>query len=142
MALISNGDQVLTKNVYGTDETVLWQGNQGGLFTITLSEPATNFEKLFIVGNWNDGTASQFADYIYTDPLNAEVSYLQKGFFGCTDWGKKYWGLRIFKNTNTITCIAAKESAWGSASESNMTNFSIQKVIGINRKQTATQEGV
>lgn len=116
---------------HGSDETVLWEGSESGLFTITLSEPVTNFEKLFIVGCWNDSLASQFSDYVYTDSLKL-ASPIQKGFFGCTGWGKKYWFLQI--SGNTVRCAAAKETAWGSSTASDITTYSIQKVIGIGRK--------
>lgn len=52
MALISNGDQVLTKRVYGTNETLLFSSDTP-TDVATLSEALSNFETVKIMFSIN-----------------------------------------------------------------------------------------
>jgi len=140
MALISNGDQVLTKNVYGTDETVLWTGSLSGSslpVSAVLSEPCTRFNRIGITmgGGYNstffyDGTATTFQVFSPYVGSSAASIYAVN-----------------FTIDNSVPAIKLEKgrSVFFKISGNNITNFNgnkppevgentLIKVVGIGRK--------
>lgn len=144
MSLISLGDQVLTKKVYGTDETVLWEtpDNQGHN-TVTLSEPYTNFEKIAICCGSSNGNDGVEIKYFSTSFDIKHISY--QGGSG----GNEYWIACFIENTvdKTTLTISKGKAIRGSYTSSDLTGVAFAsdslyancffKVWGINRKEDA-----
>lgn len=142
-AEIVNHDNTLSGNgtvdsplgvVRGYNETVLWEGDAGSSdFPITLSEAATNFERIRIVWKWN-GSVAQCAIVSEHAPTDADFclhnaadlannQYFTNGRFTYTTNYTKIeysWGIQAHGSWNTP------------ASEEKQIHF--YKVIGINRK--------
>ena len=118
------------------DETVLWSGNQiGSAFSITGSEPATNFQYIYILGHSNDNTPNQFNFLSDTHQLTITNS-MQLSDYQFTTWGEKLMNLRVSRDC-VITPEVTKERQWGSTAYTEMNTFGIYKVVGINRKENA-----
>lgn len=148
MALISNGDQVLTKNVYGSDETVLWEGEtvvrDGNTFTFNLSENIGNFEGVKFVIHSNFGAGNNVAEHNVT--ANNNRFSIGTNFIVNSD------GNALFCESCFVTFSGSVMTAkFGQRTGISLTTLTIStrsdrgptvlKIIGINRKQTATQEG-
>lgn len=142
MALISNGDQILTKNVYGTDETVLWEGlhKWWNSNTLTVSENITNFEKIGITfkDDW-------LIDMKYEEfpTVNNSIDLVCQGIENAKLVFKT---VKLAISNNTLTLLTGGKVtaalADGTIAASTDKYVAIVKIVGINRKQTATQEGV
>lgn len=143
MALISNGDQVLTKNVYNSDETVLWEGS---LATgITLSESVNNFERVKIFANQRDEQNRITSVEILTDVTGTVTHQFPiVHIFSNGTNTYNFWGEYLIDNTGkTITLNYGGYLRW--QQQNNLQQqpvsftasnpFNIVKVIGINRKE-------
>lgn len=116
----------------GNDETVLWSGDQiGSAFSITGSEPATNFQYIYILGHSNDNTPNQFNFLSDTHQLTITNS-MQLSDYQFTTWGEKLMNLRVSRDC-VISPEVTKERQWGATAYTGMNTFGIYKVIGINR---------
>lgn len=142
MALISNGDQILTKNVYGTDETVLWEGlhKWWNSNTLTVSENITNFEKIGITfkDDWLIG--SKYEEFPTVDnSIDLVCQGIENAKFTI-----KTVRLTISNNTLTLSTGGSVTVTMTDGTIATTTNpyVATLKIVGINRKQTATQEGV
>lgn len=137
MALISNGDKVLTKRVYNSDETVLWEGTQSD-GTITLSEDMYNFETVkFIVspaGTDRIATVNEYStilgkqsnNYFYLSYENIAGSKYTKQVMYC----KTTDGLNV-----TLNSVAGLVFSDSTISHKNPDSFVVKKILGINRKE-------
>lgn len=133
MALISNGDQVLTKNVYGTDETLLFSTDTP-TNECTLSEPLTNFEFIKIMFSINDNCqVNEFCAHISDHHKNIVC------FGNATDsfaWGKQ--NIKFEANKVTITDAWAFVGLNANTYDANNNIYaknSIGKIWGVNRKE-------
>ena len=116
----------------GTDETVLWSGDQvGSAFTITASEPPTNFQYIYVLGHTNDILPNQFNFFSDTHQLSITQS-MQLSDYQFTTWGEKLMNIRI-KSDGQINPEVTKERQWGTTAYTGMNTFGIYKVVGINR---------
>ena len=119
--------------VHGYNETVLWEGDQvGSAFTITASEPPTNFQYIYVLGHTNDDLPNQFNFFSDTHQLSITQA-MQLSDHQFTTWGEKLMNIRI-KSDGQITPEVTKERKWGSTSYTEMNTFGIYKVVGIGRK--------
>lgn len=138
MALISNGDQVLTKRVYNSDETVLWEG-EASTGTITLSEPLTNFERVKFY---------MLPDKMFGGEQSSNSSYYSSTCWKVYDDGNtNYYQISLTLDaTGTVFTIGASLHRYSVKTTDTWNhdnnNYPITKIVGINRKQTVTQEGV
>ena len=122
-----------TQNPLRADETVLWEGDQvGSAFTITASEPPTNFQYIYVLGHTNDDLPNQFNFFSDTHQLSITQA-MQLSDYQFTTWGEKLMNIRI-KSDGQINPEVTKERQWGSTSYTEMNTFGIYKVVGINRK--------
>lgn len=114
------------------DNTVLWSGDQvGSAFTITLNEPISNFERIYVLGYTNDNNKTRTFD-LMTCPDQLSVSgVFQAGTTTQTNWGQKFWTLEF--TDITVHPVECSEMQWGTTTHSNMNTFGILKVVGINR---------
>ena len=128
MALISNGDQVLTKRVYNSDETVLWEGNATSAM---LSESVSNFEyikvsfnngQVYIVNSDSAIISLHYMSSISSDGLyhTQDVNYTISGT--SIAWA---FAFHTWRKSGTINTEARSEAL----------SPAIKKVIGINRKE-------
>ena len=118
----------------GNDETVLWEGDQvGSAFTITASEPPTNFQYIYVLGHTNDTVPNQFNFFSDTHQLSITQD-MQLSDYQFTTWGEKLMNISI-KSNGEINPEVTKERQWGSTAYTGMNTFGIYKVVGINRKQ-------
>ena len=116
----------------GNDETVLWSGDQvGSAFTITASEPPTNFQYIYVLGHTNDNLPNQFNFFSDTHQLSITQS-MQLSDYQFTTWGEKLMNIRI-KSDGKINPEVTKERQWGTTAYTGMNTFGIYKVVGINR---------
>ena len=158
MALISNGDQVLTKNVYNTDETLLWEGPLSGMTpsgnvdnNVTLTESIDNFSKFDIYyWTYRNTTNSSFSvETVVKNPSNNTLYFLIPPWPEDSSNGAWYKqslsavGTDVhFDGGYTSNTSAARMPAKNSDGRHMWGHGNIYKIVGINRKQTATQEGV
>ena len=118
------------------DETVLWSGDQvGSAFTITASEPPTNFQYIYVLGHTNDTVPNQFNFFSDTHQLSITQA-MQLSDYQFTTWGEKLMNIRI-KSNGEINPEVTKERQWGTTAYTGMNTFGIYKVVGINRKENA-----
>lgn len=126
MALISNGDEILTKRVYNSDETVLWEGNASSpVTTVTVSESLNNFESFKIY--W-----CHFYDEVKTVTI-MEYSPLSTCVFG---FGARpsalkvetLWSISETTLTRLFTKYTIYDGQW-----SNGGHLFPLKIIGVNR---------
>jgi len=151
MALISNGDQVLTKNVYNTDETLLWAGNLTTIGSaMNLTEKMSNFESVKIYFNDVNGEQTNVME------IHTLVNF---GRISCIEQMLHTSGVIYFRSCNLegnidSTLWTVKTSFSYTISGNAITGFDARttngqtiyvkpvKVVCINRKQTSTQEGI
>jgi len=115
------------------DETVLWSGDAGtSNFPITLSEAATNFERIRIVWKWNS-SVEHCAIVSEHSPTNADFCLHNAASIG----GTQYFTNGRFTYTTNYTKI---EYSWGiqpngtwSTPASQEKHIHFYKVVGINR---------
>lgn len=146
MSLISLGDQVLTKNVYGTDETVLWEGNLTAGSTVTFSEPITNFDRYIFIGK--DSTRGHgYCEERVLNTAQTEKTFaisLPDGNFTAANSGYLGWyftSLTWNTNYTGITCNHLYQKFFnppsGSAGQNDNRGIILTKIIGVNRKEDA-----
>ena len=120
--------------VPGYNEALLWSGDQvGSAFTITASEPPTNFQYIYVLGHTNDTVPNQFNFFSDTHQLSITTA-MQLSDYQFTTWGEKLMNIRI-KSNGEINPEVTKERQWGTTAYTGMNTFGIYKVVGINRKQ-------
>ena len=116
------------------NETVLWSGDQvGSAFTITASEPPTNFQYIYVLGHTNDTVPNQFNFFSDTHQLSITTA-MQLSDYQFTTWGEKLMNICI-KSNGEINPEVTKERKWDTTSYTGMNTFGIYKVVGINRKE-------
>ena len=119
--------------VNGYNETVLWSGDQvGSAFSITGSEPAINFQYIYILGHSNDDQPNMFNFFSDTHQLTITPS-MQLSDYQFTTWGEKLMNIRVTQDC-VIKPEVTKERQWGTTSYNVMNTYGIYKVVGINRK--------
>lgn len=141
MALISNGDQVLTKNVYGTDETVLWDVGYTWAnmqVNVTLTESVLTFEKLKVFCR-DDANRSCI--------IEIDTNLSQAGNTFCISDGDtaalsfRTFLVKIADKTVSLDAgqfsISAsnKAFAWVSPCTASSSFARMYKIIGVNRKE-------
>lgn len=133
MSLISLGDQVLTKNVYGTDETLLFETNTP-TSSCNLSESIENFERVKIMFSINENC--QISEFCSTE-TNQHKNLITFG--NAPDsfaWAKQ--NLRFSGSNITVTSAWAFVGLNTNTYDANNNTYamnSIGKVWGINRKE-------
>lgn len=114
-------------------ETVLWNSAvSGSAFRITLSEPPTNFERLEFIGYTNDGIKYPMYGYGYTD--NFSATGVQQYFMRTTTYShdKVMW-FDIGSDGGVSGVAQYEHDIRTTNAYSQKNNFSITKVVGINR---------
>lgn len=127
------------------DETVLWSASGYGYSSITLSEPASAFERIRIkMGTFADG----YSIREYTSPSSDNNFLTTNSYFGNTDsamnlvMNKHVWtsGTMVLSSTNYGKSFAFGVSASnpytgsGNTADSHWIRRNIVEVVGINRK--------
>jgi len=145
MALISNGDQVLTKRVYNSDETVLWEGEAVELGdVISCSESIKNFERIRIYCMCvNDNTTIKtHLEDVDTSKLVSRISIGGRYVVNNGFWVEYALLLNIISDTSMS--IFKSQRAWGNSGygtgfsdAASPENGLIYKVVGINSKSTS-----
>ena len=121
------------QRLMGIDETVLYDGFLSGAgSTAQLSESIKNFTKVKIYGKTDDGglgTGTNYPVYTeaYTDPDKLDVG------IATTNNG---WSKFLFMSLSgdKVTNVTGRVLTWGSTAWGSLTNWAIQKVIGIGRR--------
>lgn len=123
----------------GNDETVLWSGNIGVNSSATLSEPYTNFERIRIAGICG---ASEACNEGYTDLILGstihELSLRTVTMNSTAETDGSYNIIEfmpcLFSGNQVTTKNGRYLGYWGAKWQYQLNNnFSLRKVIGINR---------
>ena len=113
----------------GNDETVLFSGNlTGNGSTAQLSEPITNFEKIKVYGHTDDGIQCPwFTEFYPNENITMDVGVATNNH----GWAK--WFNFNITTGGLYTNVTGKVLTFGTTTWSDLVNYGMTRVIGINR---------
>lgn len=126
-------DTVNNRYVAEVDETVLWEGaclTQGGS-AATLSEAASNFEKIAVYAVPNQNSVHYIQQIFYYPGSNTEGTY--QVWFGESNKGKFSIGIWQISNGTSFNLISAAQTDSYPTPNWDATYGGVVKVVGVNR---------